>query len=468
MIVDSTSIRKISSGWLRQRLRCGYRRLGSISNWTSPCGWLLAVPYREDVSASLHLVGHCASSSVPVYRVNDDIFVTKEAVGSGYMHWPLYVHSIQYGYVNRALELMIVRRFGSDTWRQIKEMASVNLTSPFNMRMLYDDKLTFSIIESTSQAVAHVNWGIAHLRVQVSSPLSPRPTRRRRRRPPPTTTPCNTNTTTTTTTTNNNTVQHQHDDDHQQQQHRATPTRRRTPPTTTPCNTNTTTTTTNNNTVQHQHDDDHHQQPHRATPTRRPPPPTTTPCNTNTTTTTTNNNTVQHQHDDDHHQQQHCATPIRRRPPPTTTPCNTNTTTTTTNDNTVQHQHDDDHHHQQHRVTPTAAYATVDLGGGRSTDDIWEMFGESFFNFCEESGYDKILRVLGRTLLDFLQNLDALHDHLSTIYPRMRSASFRCSQRRKDGELILHYYSQRKGMEYMVVGLVKAVARRLRPIRYSA
>ncbi|KAK2188586.1 hypothetical protein NP493_128g05046 [Ridgeia piscesae] len=87
---------------------------------------------------------------------------------------------------------------------------------------------------------------------------------------------------------------------------------------------------------------------------------------------------------------------------------------------------------------------------GRSTDEIWEMFGESFFDFCEESGYDKILR-----------NLDALHDHLATIYPRMRSASFRCIQRHKDGDLILHYYSQRKGMEYMVIGLVKAVARRL-------
>ena len=34
-----------------------------------------------------------------------------------------------------------------------REKASVKLTSPFNMRMLYDDKLTFSMIESTSQVV---------------------------------------------------------------------------------------------------------------------------------------------------------------------------------------------------------------------------------------------------------------------------------------------------------------------------
>ena len=88
------------------------------------------------------------------------------------------------------------------------------------------------------------------------------------------------------------------------------------------------------------------------------------------------------------------------------------------------------------------------------------MFGETFFEFCEESGYDKILRVLGGTLKDFLENLDALHDHLSSIYPGMRAPSFRCSER-EDGALILHYYSERQGLEYVVIGLIKTVARRL-------
>ncbi len=97
---------------------------------------------------------------------------------------------------------------------------------------------------------------------------------------------------------------------------------------------------------------------------------------------------------------------------------------------------------------------------GTSQDDIWEMFGEMFFDFCEESGYDKIIRVLGGTLKDFLQNLDALHDHLSTIYPAMRAPSFRVSER-SDGALILHYYSERKGLEHVVIGLVRTVARKL-------
>lgn len=48
---------------------------------------------------------------------------------------------------------------------------------------------------------------------------------------------------------------------------------------------------------------------------------------------------------------------------------------------------------------------------------ILQLFGQFFFEFCEESGFDKILTVLGSTTKDFLENLDALHDHLSTIYP---------------------------------------------------
>lgn len=87
-------------------------------------------------------------------------------------------------------------------------------------------------------------------------------------------------------------------------------------------------------------------------------------------------------------------------------------------------------------------------------NEILEMFGRSFFDFCQDSGYDTILQVLGATTKDFLQNLDALHDHLATIYPGMKAPSFRCSER-LDGSLILHYYSEREGLEHIVIGIVK-------------
>lgn len=86
---------------------------------------------------------------------------------------------------------------------------------------------------------------------------------------------------------------------------------------------------------------------------------------------------------------------------------------------------------------------------------ILELFGKTFFEFCQDSGYDKILQVLGATPRDFLQNLDALHDHLGTLYPGMKAPSFRCTERPEDGALVLHYYSDRPGLEHIVIGIVK-------------
>ena len=84
-----------------------------------------------------------------------------------------------------------------------------------------------------------------------------------------------------------------------------------------------------------------------------------------------------------------------------------------------------------------------------------------FFDFCQESGYEKILLALGSTTRDFLQNLDTLHDHLQSVYPGMRAPSFSCTERPQDGATILHYYSEREGLEYIVIGLVKTVAKKL-------
>ncbi|XP_063704653.1 guanylate cyclase soluble subunit beta-1 isoform X2 [Culicoides brevitarsis] len=92
--------------------------------------------------------------------------------------------------------------------------------------------------------------------------------------------------------------------------------------------------------------------------------------------------------------------------------------------------------------------------------DILELFGKIFFEYCQDAGYDKIMQVLGATPRDFLQNLDALHDHLGTLYPGMRAPSFRCTEG-EDGTLILHYYSDRDGLEHIVIGIVKAVASKL-------
>ncbi|KAH9373188.1 hypothetical protein HPB48_004933 [Haemaphysalis longicornis] len=62
---------------------------------------------------------------------------------------------------------------------------------------------------------------------------------------------------------------------------------------------------------------------------------------------------------------------------------------------------------------------------GLDLDTCLEAFGEHFLYFCQQHGYDHILRVLGSNMADFLTNLDNLHDHLASTYPGMRAPSFR-------------------------------------------
>nr|XP_056712866.1 guanylate cyclase soluble subunit beta-2-like [Euleptes europaea] len=88
---------------------------------------------------------------------------------------------------------------------------------------------------------------------------------------------------------------------------------------------------------------------------------------------------------------------------------------------------------------------------------VLKLFGEYFFSFCKMSGYDRMLRTLGGNLIEFIENLDALHSYLALSYQEMNAPSFRVE--RADGMLLLHYYSDRKGLCQIVPGILEAVAR---------
>lgn len=56
---------------------------------------------------------------------------------------------------------------------------------------------------------------------------------------------------------------------------------------------------------------------------------------------------------------------------------------------------------------------------------VLRQFGVYFFEFCKRSGYDHMLRTLGGNLVEFTENLDALHSYLSLSYkvPNLRPFS---------------------------------------------
>lgn len=69
-----------------------------------------------------------------------------------------------------------------------------------------------------------------------------------------------------------------------------------------------------------------------------------------------------------------------------------------------------------------------------------------------------LMKTLGADLKAFLLNLDSLHAYLTISFSEMRAPSFHCESR-EDGCMLLHYYSQRKGLEYIAIGIIKAAAR---------
>ncbi|XP_047450706.1 guanylate cyclase soluble subunit beta-2-like [Mugil cephalus] len=95
---------------------------------------------------------------------------------------------------------------------------------------------------------------------------------------------------------------------------------------------------------------------------------------------------------------------------------------------------------------------------GVKPEVVLRQFGEHFFEFCKRSGYDHMLRTLGGNLFEFTENLDALHSYLSLSYKEMNAPSFRV-ERSPDGTMLLHYYSDRKGLCHIVPGIIGAVAK---------
>ena len=68
----------------------------------------------------------------------------------------------------------------------------------------------------------------------------------------------------------------------------------------------------------------------------------------------------------------------------------------------------------------------------------------------------RILKVLGRTLRDFLSNLDNLHEYLRFSYQKIKPPSFFVTNETPNG-LTLHYRSKRKGFVNFVMGQVSAL-----------
>lgn len=123
----------------------------------------------------------------------------------------------------------------------------------------------------------------------------------------------------------------------------------------------------------------------------------------------------------------------------------------------VQHHNFSTHNIYSDSLLQKLISSTVEVTGDRR-DDVLEATGALFVNFIGQYGYDKILRVLGRHIRDFLNGLDNLHEFMRFTYPKLKAPSFFCTDETERG-MKIHYRSSRKGFLFYVIGQIKEVGR---------
>jgi guanylate cyclase len=69
---------------------------------------------------------------------------------------------------------------------------------------------------------------------------------------------------------------------------------------------------------------------------------------------------------------------------------------------------------------------------------VAEEVGKEFIFFVSQYGYDKMIRVLGRHMRDFINGIDNLHEYMRFSYDKMKPPSFFVEKETSSG-LILHY-----------------------------
>ena len=93
---------------------------------------------------------------------------------------------------------------------------------------------------------------------------------------------------------------------------------------------------------------------------------------------------------------------------------------------------------------------------GLSQEAVLEAFGEHWVLYTGQVGYGPLFAAMGKTLPEFLRNLDAMHARIALSMPKLVPPSFFCEEL-GDEQLLVRYWSERKGLAPMVRGLLKGL-----------
>ncbi len=96
---------------------------------------------------------------------------------------------------------------------------------------------------------------------------------------------------------------------------------------------------------------------------------------------------------------------------------------------------------------------------GVTADKMLENIGEYWITHTAKQGYGPVLDMAGTNLVEFLKNLNTMHRGVVKTMPEMVIPIFEVREE-QPGSVVLEYHSKRKGLEPMVLGLIKGLGKR--------
>lgn len=88
-----------------------------------------------------------------------------------------------------------------------------------------------------------------------------------------------------------------------------------------------------------------------------------------------------------------------------------------------------------------------------------EMFGVYWIEETASKSYGPLMEACGSDMVEFLHNLNTLHDRITSTFLDYRPPEFQVEEL-ADGKHRVHYVSERKGLVPFVTGLLKGLAQR--------
>jgi hypothetical protein len=92
-----------------------------------------------------------------------------------------------------------------------------------------------------------------------------------------------------------------------------------------------------------------------------------------------------------------------------------------------------------------------------SVNELLEEFGVYWVLNTGVKKYGELMKAGGSDFSSFARNLPRFHDRIIMIYPDMKPPEFKIQEVDK-GLFVLDYFSERQGLTYFVIGLMKGVA----------